>query len=201
MLHLSSMSRKNNLDKFRDVLFTDLRDEKMKELTPVEREQLKRYRFCFTESLENPTIPDTQLRDFLMSEFNISESQAYRDIGNIRILLGNIRNAGKEWIRYLVNETLKDAIEKAKDSGKIKEQILAADKLGKYNRLDKEDALEIPWDEIIPISVEPTSDPTVLKGVKPLKNKEEEIEKMYKKYKGEIEIEYTDYEEVKNDNN
>lgn len=80
------------------------------------------------------------------------------------------------------------------------EQLLAADKLGKYNRLDKEDALEIPWDEIIPISIEPTSDPTVLKGVKPLKNKEEEIEKMYKKYKGEIEIEYTDYEEVNDDN-
>lgn len=194
------MSRKNNLDKFRDVLFTDMRDEKMNKLTPVERDQLKRYRACFTESLENPTIPDIKLRDFLMSEFDISESQAYRDIGNIRILLGNIRNAGKEWIRYLVNETLKDAIEKAKAGGKIKEQILAADKLGKYNRLDKEDALEIPWDEIIPISIEPTSDPTVLKGVKPLKNKEEEIEKMYKKYKGEIEIEYTDYEEVNDDN-
>ncbi|WP_372772112.1 hypothetical protein [Mangrovibacterium sp.] len=194
------MSRKNNLDKFRDVLFTDLRDEKMQDLTPVEQEQLKRYRFCFSYSLENPSIPDKVLRDYLMSEFQISESQAYRDIHNIRILLGNVRNAGKEWIRYLVNETLKEAIETAKSMGpkRLKELIMAADKLGKYNRLDKEDALEIPWDDILPIPIEPTNDPTILK-IKPLENKEAEIERLYKKYRGEIELEYIDYEEVKND--
>jgi len=192
------MSRKNNLDKFRDVLFSDLKEEK--HLTPIEREQLKRYRACFTQSLENPSIPDKELRDYLINEFNVSESQAYRDIGNIRILLGNVRNAGKEWVRYIVNETLKQAIEDAKgDKKRLKELIMAADKLGKYNRLDKEDALEIPWEEILPIPIEPTADPTVLK-IKPLENKEEEIEKLYKKYRGEIEIEYIDYEEVKDGN-
>jgi len=193
------MSRKNNLDKFRDVLFSDVKENE--HLTPVEIEQLKRYRACFSLSLENPSTPDKELRDYLMNEFGISESQAYRDIGNIRILLGNIRNAGKEWVRYLVNETLKEAIETAKKGGpkRLKELIMAADKLGKYNRLDKEDALEIPWDEILPIPIEPTTDPTVLK-VKPLENKEAEIERLYKKYRGEIEIEYIDYEEVNDDN-
>ena len=85
-------------------------------------------------------------------------------------------------MRYLVNETLKEAIETAKKGGpkRLKELIMAADKLGKYNRLDKEDALEIPWDEILPIPIEPTTDPTVLK-VKPLENKEAEIERLYKK--------------------
>lgn len=200
MLHFSNMSRKSNLDKFRDVLFSDISEDKS--LLPVERDQLKRYRAAFHLSLENPSMPDTKLRDFLMNEFAISESQAYRDIANIRILLGNVKNTGKEWIRYIVNETLKQAIDKAK-SGKrwnLKELINAADKLGKYNRLDKEDALEIPWDEILPQDVEPTTDPTVLSGkVKPLKNKEEEIRKMYEKYKGDIDLDFTDYEIVNED--
>lgn len=193
------MSRKCNLDKFRNVLFSDISENET--LLPVERDQLKRYRAAFHLSLENPSMPDTRLRDFLMNEFFISESQAYRDIGNIRILLGNVRNAGKEWIRYLVNETLKKAIEDADDKKYLKERIAAAGLLGKYNRLDKEDALEIPWDEILPQDIEPTSDPTVLSSkVKPLQNKEEEIRKMYEKYKGDIELEYVDYEEVdKND--
>ena len=194
------MSRKCNLDKFRDVLFSDISENET--LLPVERDQLKRYRAAFHLSLENPSMPDTKLRDFLMNEFAISESQAYRDIGNIRILLGNVRNAGKEWVRYLVNETLKEAIELAKAAGnkKLKELVAAAGVLGKYNRLDKEDALEIPWDEILPQTIEPTSDLTVLSGkVKPLKNKQEEITKMYEKYKGEIDLDYTDYEEVDKD--
>lgn len=194
------MSRKSNLDKFRDVLFSDLAESD--HLLPVEREQLKRYRAAFHLSLENPSMPDTKLRDFLMNEFAISESQAYRDIANIRILLGNIKNTGKEWVRYLVNETLKEAIELAKGAGtkKLKELVAAAGMLGKYNRLDKEDALEIPWDEILPMDIEPTTDPTVLSGkVKPLKNKEEEIRKLYEKYKGDIELDYTDYEEVNED--
>lgn len=133
-----------------------------------------------------------------MNTFSVSQTQAYIDIQNVRILLGNVKNAGKEWIRYLVNETLKKAIDEADGMGAkgIKLRIMAANVLGKYNRLDREDAQEMPWEDILPQPIEPTEDPTVLK-IKPLENKEEEIRKMYEKYKGEIEIEYVDYEEVK----
>ncbi len=181
------MSRPTNLEKFHNVLFVDF-DET--QLTLDEKEMLKRYRAIFTLTLENPSMTDTKLRDYLMEQFGVNMATAYRDLGNVRILLGNVQNAGKEWIRYIVNETLKKAIEDAKSMGKngIKLMIMAADKLGKYNRLDKEDATELPWDEIIPQQIEPTTDPTVL-GIKPLKNKEEEIRRMYEKYREEIEIE------------
>ena len=35
------------------------------------------------------------MRDYLINEYNISATQAYIDIQNVRILLGNIKNAGK----------------------------------------------------------------------------------------------------------
>ena len=192
------MSRKANLDKFHDVLFKDF--DEQQHLTLIEREQLKRYRAAYSQSLENPSITDTKLRDYLMNEYGISQTQAYYDIANIRILLGNVRNAGKEWVRYLVNETLKEAIEACRTKKKWKEVILAANVLGKYNKLDKDDAMEYPWEDILPIPIEPTNDVTVLK-VKPLANKEEEIRKMYEKYKGEIDIEDIGYEEVENERN
>jgi hypothetical protein len=189
------MSRKNNLDKFQEIMFADLKDIDF--LSEVERAQVLRYRFAFTESLENPSIADNLLRDMLMENFKISMSQAYRDISNIKIILPNIRNAGKEWIRYVVNEELKEAIKACKDAGdeKLKERIMAIDKLAKYNKLDQDDAEELPWDDIIPVPIEPTSDPTVLK-IKPLENKEEEIRKMYEKYLGEIEIEEVEYQDI-----
>jgi len=192
------MSRKPNLDKFHDVLFKDF--DEHQHLTLSECVQLKRYRAAYSLSLENPSIPDIQLRDYLVKEFGISQTQAYCDIANIRVLLGNVRNAGKEWIRYLVNETLKQAIESCKLSLDWKEVIDAAKALGKYNKLDKDDAMEYPWEDILPIPIEPTNDVTVLK-VKPLANKEEEIRKMYEKYKGEIDIEDIGYEEVDNERN
>lgn len=188
------MNKQADIDKFHAVLFQDFDEGK---LTKDEQGMLRRYRFIFTKCLDNPTIPDVEMRDFLMNEYGISQPQAYRDIMNMRILLGNVQNAHKEWVRYMVNETLKKAIEDAKAQGKkgIKLMILAADKLGKYNRLDKEDSLELPWEEIMPQSIEPTTDPTVL-GVKPLENKDETIRKMYEKYKDEIEIEDVEYEPV-----
>ena len=192
------MSRKANLDKFHDVLFNDF--DEQQHLTLTEQDQLKRYRAAYSQSLENPSLPDSKLRDFLINEFGISQTQAYYDIANIRILLGNVRNAGKEWVRYLVNETLKEAIIACKNNKKWKEVILATNVLGKYNKLDKEDATEFPWEEILPIPIEPTNDVTVLK-VKPLANKEEEIRKMYEKYKGEIDIEDIGYEEVDHEQN
>jgi len=192
------MSRKPNLDKFHDVLFNDF--DEQQHLTPVECDQLKRYRAAYAQSLENPSIPDIKLRDYLVNEFGISTTQAYCDIANIRVLLGNVRNASKEWMRYLINETLKEAIAACKLTGDWKKVILATNVLGKYNRLDKEDATEYPWEEILPTSIEPTNDVTVLK-VKPLANKEEEIRKMYEKYKGEIDIEDIGYEEVDHERN
>lgn len=192
------MGRNTNLQKFKEVLFDDL-DENIF-LTPVEIQQLKRIRSVFALSLENPTIPDTNLRDFLISEFNISQTQAYRDIGNMRVLLPNVQQAAKEWHRYLVNEELKQVIEQCKLLGPkyIDRRIMAVSAYAKYNKLNKIDETILPWEEIMPQSIEPTGDVSIL-GVKPLKNKEEEIKKMYEKYKGDIEIEDVDYIDIPED--
>ncbi|KAF0200619.1 MAG: hypothetical protein FD170_3368 [Bacteroidetes bacterium] len=187
------MSRKKNLDKFQELMFRDMNE--ITGLTPVEVQQLRRYRFAFTMLLDNPSLPDNLLKDHLIAEYDISESQAYRDLSNMKVILPNIKNAGKEWIRYIVNEELKEAIGEAKTSNKLKERILAVAALAKYNRLDQLDEEEMPWDEIIPVPIEPTNDPTVL-GVKPLENRDEEVKRLIDKYRGEIEIEDIEYQDL-----
>ena len=191
------MSRKANLDKFHDLMFSDIHE--IVGLTEIEKHQLLRYRFAFTLLLETPSLEDTKLRDMLMSEYGISQSQAYRDISNMKIILPNIRNAGKEWIRYVVNEELKKAIADATTNGKLKERILAISALAKYNKLDQDEAEELPWDELIPTPIEPPNDPTVL-GITKLENEDELIQKLLKKYKDEIEIEDVQFEDISDDN-
>lgn len=189
------MSRKQNLDKFQELMFRDM--DEITGMTELERAQLLRYRFAFTFLLESPSAQDKVLRDLLMSEFNISKSQAYRDISNMHVILPNIRNAGKDWIRYIVNEELKKAIKDSTDQGKLKERILAIGMLAKYNKLDQDEAEEMPWDEIVPQNIEPTDDPTVLEGA--IAYSKEEIAALYEKYKHDIEIEDVPYEDVKDE--
>jgi len=49
--------------------------------------------------------------------------------------------------------------------------ILAADRLGKYTQLDKEDTLKIPYDEIVPQNWEISDDVTIL-GLNPIEDLE-----------------------------
>jgi hypothetical protein len=213
------MSRKNNLDKFKEVMFAH--SDELAGFTEDEKEQLSRYRFAFTLSLDNPTIPDRELRDELISKYKISVSQAYRDIGNVKIILPSVRNAGREWIRYLVNEELKKVIQdinqllegdmstygEDKDGNPVVKpdytqraallnaKTAALDKIGKYNKLNKEDEFELNWDEIVPQSIEPTNDVSVL-DVKPMDNPKETKRKLYEKYKNEIEIEDVGFQDI-----
>jgi hypothetical protein len=50
------MSRKQNLDKFQELMFRDL--DEITGMTEAERAQLLRYRFAFSILLENPSTQD-----------------------------------------------------------------------------------------------------------------------------------------------
>lgn len=178
------------IEKFKPHLFS----EKPPELTPEELKVVERYEAAFAVWLDKPTMPDKELREYMIKEYQISSRQAYEDINNIKILLGNVTNARKEWQRYKVISMLDEAFNMAKKEGDIKSMVMAADKLGKYTQLDQADGKELPWDQIIPQTFEPTDDPTVL-GLKPLPNLPERIRKLKEKYGAEIDIEEAQYAE------
>lgn len=165
------------------------------EIPVTYQERIKRIRVGYTFWYEFPTKKEPDIRDHLMNEFGIVKSTAYEDIQIIKILLGDIKNPGKEWIRYRVNSMLEEAYsiaEKKKDAAGM---ALAADKLGKYNMLDKPDAEPLPFDEIVPQPFEPTDDPTPL-GLKKDPKIREKKNKMLEKYHAEIEIVDVPYEEI-----
>jgi hypothetical protein len=58
---------------------------------------------------------------------------------------------------------------------------------------------QLPFDEIIPPTFEPTTDPTAI-GLKPLPNLRRRIEELKQKYIGEIDIQEVNYEELHEEN-
>ena len=114
----------------------------------------------------NPHLTNRDYVNFLRNTFGVSERTAYSDINHIKRYLGEQEDFHKEWLRYMVVEMLKDSYKLAKRKKDPKGMALAADKIGKYTKLDKDDPIDIPWENLIPPSFEPSPDISVL-GFKP----------------------------------
>lgn len=189
------MSKPATLEKYRQHLFTPNCELK---LSDNEAAKLQRYRDVYVQWLEDPSMNRARMRDYILNSYpGISKSQVYREIHEINILLGNVQNASRAHIQFVVNETLLEVIHDLKeDKKRYKELILAVDKLAKYNQLDQDAPEPVDWSEMVDFEIEPTSDPRDI-GAKKMKNLEEVKAKLYKKYADAVED--VEYEEMKND--
>ena len=159
------------------------------------RERVKRIRVGYTFWYEFPTKTESDLRDQLINEFGVARRTAYEDIQIIKILLGDIKNPGKEWIRFQVNAMLDAAFNMAEKNEDAKGMAMAAGNKAKYNRLHLPDADPLPFGEIVPQAFEPTDDPTSL-GLKKDPDIREKKRRMLEKYSTDIEIIDVPYEEI-----
>lgn len=148
-----------------------------------------RYVFVLTKMIDDPTTPQTLLINALMNQFGIKHSQAYTDMNACGALFGKYRMASEQWSKYLIIETCKaeiarckraiEAIEESQrdeKTGKVflkstqhaiingyqKIMMDATKNLGKYERLDKQEAEKPDWDSVKPGDFEMTPEITKL---------------------------------------
>lgn len=151
-----------------------------------EEEIKRRYQMTYVHWHDNPELRDKDIIDYLMATFKIEKSQAYRDLPNIIYLLGHVRNASKEWFRHTVVEMCKEAFVKARAKKNWIAMIMAADKIGKYTQLDKDEQERMPWNEIVPSDFEASADINLLNPKLFDPNIEEKRRKLRAKFSGEI---------------
>lgn len=195
---MSDPNKLSLFDRLQLHLFDD--NEKIPEyhrFSETELEIKKRYMTVFTFWLEKPMLSDKKIIQFMVTNLGISKAMAWHDLGKIKVLLGNVTNAKKEWQRFKMIAILDRALEIAESTKNSMAMIRAAQILGKYTQLDKEEAMPIPYDEIVPQSFEPTGDVSVL-GIQPIKNLKERQKKLREKY-GSTLIEEATYETIDGD--
>ena len=174
-------------DRIERALFKD-REEASSILSQREMEIKKRMMLCVSKKMEDPLIQDTELVNFLMNGCGgnadaVSQSQAYRDIGMINRLVGNIQLAAKAWYRYMIVEGGKKAFSMTIDKEDAKGAAAALDKIGKYTRSDKEDE-KFDYSQLVPPSFEPSDDVTLLEGLEPIEDLEGTRSEMRSRFKG-----------------
>jgi hypothetical protein len=189
--------RKCNLDKFDDVFFEDIPENST--LTEVEKKQLIRYRYIFHVLLQFPWRTKSKLVEEVMASFGVSETQVYRDIQACEVLKGKVKNTAREFQQYKINSALDEAMELAIASKDPQKIAYVAAQIGKYNRLDKEDTLKIPIEDIIPPQIEFTSDPSVLGIEAPKEGSKEYVERILRKYTRDLGAETIEFDEEDED--
>lgn len=185
------MARNDSLDLITKALF-----DSSIELSGADQVLIARLRNVYTFWLEKPTLTDVKIRDYLIANFGISKSQAYQDIAAIKMVLGNVPTASKEFYRYKANFILDEAHAAATAGNDKKAKALTkiAEAIVYNNRCNEDDGEKIPYDEIVPKDPSFSTDPTVA-GVKPIPGAREKAMELLKKYSDEIEIDTSSYDD------
>ena len=155
------------------------------------------------EERVSPTIIQRLHRLQDMALFQVGRAQAYDDVRLVQIILGNMQQASRNFMRWKINQDLEKDLKAARRAGEHK-AVAAIEKVRVLNnRTDKEDEPDTNYDRIPLFGVVFTSNPAALKipGYDNEASLRKDIDTMNKRYSREIEKEkdYTDYEEVEED--
>ncbi len=125
-------------------------EDELREKYPLAlAERVLRLREMYNYWLANPSMKDRQLRDTIMSRYDVSQSTAYSDINIIHQLVPLLSQKSRDFHRSRANEMFLEtyAMAKARKDTKTMERVAAS--YAKYNRVDMEDEMTMPYDEIV----------------------------------------------------
>ncbi|KXB86063.1 hypothetical protein HMPREF3034_00011 [Prevotella sp. DNF00663] len=192
------MSLPVNIDQY--SRYITLSDDELLELrvNPKILERLHRLRGLYAYWLQFPTKFDQEIVQYDMSMFKVGRAQAYDDLHLVQLLLGNIQQAGKEFMRWKINKDLEEDLKKARRAGDFRSVAAIEKNRILNNRTDKDDEPEFEFDKIVPQNFEPTDDPSVI-GIERVPDLRSRIKKLITKYSKDTMIEDAEYVEVEDD--
>lgn len=184
------------LDSCKLDLFSD--ESEIKDKYPLAMaERILRIREMYNYWLSSPSIRDRQLRDTIMSRYEVSQSTAYADINILHQLIPMLSPKSRDFHRVRFNEMTLETYAKAKALNDARSMAMAAANYAKYNRVDLEDEMSMPYEDIVPVPFRPTLDPTVL-GIKPIPDLYNYIDRLSKEllpdHPDMVDVEYEDFD-------
>lgn len=172
-------------------------DDELREKYPLAlAERVMCLREMYNYWLSNPSMKDRQLRDAIMSRYNVSQSTAYSDINIIHQLVPLLSQKSRDFHRTRYNEMILETYAMAKARKDTKSMERAATSYAKYNRVDLEDEMAMPYDEIVIQPFCATLDVRVL-GLKPIPDVYNHIAKLTKELSRDfVDIDDVEFEEA-----
>ena len=192
-----------NLDEYTKYIV--MNDDELREehVSPTIIQRLHRLRGLYAYWLQ---FPDKFERDIMQQDMalhGVGRAQAYDDVRLVQIILGNMQQACRNFMRWKINQDLEQDLKAARRSQDHRAVAQIEKVRVLNNRTDKEDEPDTAYDRIPLFGVVFTSNPSAL-NIPGYDNEallRKDIDTMNKRYSRDIEKEkeYTDYEEVEED--
>lgn len=189
------MSLPINIDEYSKLVVLDDNELQQQNVAVSVRERLQRLRGIYAYWLQFPSKLDKEIVDYDMKKFKVGRAQAYDDLHLTQILMGNLQQTSKEFMRWKINRDLEEDLRLARQRGDMRAAASIEKNRIMNNCTDKDDEPELEFDKIVPQQFEMTDDPTVI-GIQKVPGLRDRIRKLEKKY-GDMKIEDADYEEIK----
>ncbi len=189
------MSLPINIDEYSKLVVLDDNELQQQNVAVSIRERLQRLRGIYAYWLQFPSKFDKEIVDYDMKKFKVGRAQAYDDLHLTQILMGNLQQASKDFMRWKINRDLEEDLRMARQRGDLRAVASIEKNRIMNNRTDKDDEPELEFDKIVPQQFEMTDDPTVI-GIQKVPGLRDRIRKLEKKY-GDTKIEDADFEEIK----
>ena len=189
------MSLPINIDEYSKLVVLDDNELQQQNVAVSIRERLQRLRGIYAYWLQFPSKFDKEIVDYDMKKFKVGRAQAYDDLHLTQILMGNLQQASKEFMRWKINRDLEEDLRLARQRGDLRAVASIEKNRIMNNRTDKDDEPELEFDKIVPQQFEMTDDPTVI-GIQKIPGLRDRIRKLEKKY-GDTKIEDAEFEEIK----
>lgn len=183
-----------NLDQYSRYVTLD--DSELRELRVAESVlvRLRRIRGLYAYWLQFPSKLDNDLVQYDIDMFKVSRTSAYDDLHLVKVLLGNLQQTTKEFMRWKINKSIEEDIAAARRAGDFRSVAALTKVMVQNNRTDKDDEPDLEFDKIVPQNFEPTDDPTVL-GIERVPDLRGRIRALYKRYSNTM-VQDAEYEEI-----
>ena len=165
-----------------DVVKQDLytpKEEMLEKYAEPQVEHVMRLREMVTWIIANPDAKDRQFVEEVKQRYKVSHVTAYADLKIVKSVMPNLAQNSREWHRWRYNEMILETYQMAKKRKDTKTMEKAASSYAKYNRIDVEAELAVPYHMIVVQPFYPTTDPRVV-GINPVPNIDERIRKLTK---------------------
>lgn len=183
-----------NIDQYSRLVVLNDDELRKQNVAAAIRERLKRIRGVYAYWLQFPTKTSKEIVDYNMKMFGVGRAQAYDDLHLTQVLLGNLQQTSKEFMRWKINQDLEHDLQLARSINDMRAVASIEKNRILNNRTDKDDEPELEYDKIVPQTFEPTDDPSVI-GIKKVPGLRDRIRRLEKKYGRNIED--AEYEEIK----
>lgn len=187
------MSLPVNIDQYAEFLPVDSSELRLQMVPEDTIMRVERLRELSSYWRSYPSTSPKELVSRCMQLFHVGKSQAYDDIHLLKILIGNLEATTKEFARWRVNQMIEEDRQAARRDGDWRAVASMQKNYILNNQTDKPDTPDMAFDNIVPLQLEPTDDPSVL-GIKAPKNLRARRDKLIKQFSKDDE--YTEYTEV-----